>query len=270
MTIIRVFPRRTALTPRDDLAFVGDPPMFRPAADEVHVSVTFTWDRQEAERLADAWRQYYPVVKIGGPAVDHGCNGFLPGRYVKPGVTFTSRGCNNDCPWCLVPEREGALVEYEDFTAGNIVNDNNLLQCRPRHLDQVFRMLRGQHLIHLSGGLESWRVTDDIADQVRGVAIRQLFLAADTHGSLKPLKVAVRRLTGLSRQKLRCYVLLGFNGETTSEAIARLEDVWAVGCMPYAQLYQPPDRFIEYSSDWKAIMREWSRPAAMVTNHKGG
>ena len=53
--IARVFPRRTSATPDDELAFVGDPPLFLPAADEAHVSCTLTWDRPEAERLARAW-----------------------------------------------------------------------------------------------------------------------------------------------------------------------------------------------------------------------
>lgn len=43
MTLIRVFPRRTKWTPTDSYAFVGDPPMMRPEADEVHVSCVFTW-----------------------------------------------------------------------------------------------------------------------------------------------------------------------------------------------------------------------------------
>ena len=68
MNIIRVFPRRTSYTPTDNMAFVGDPPLFRPDADEVHVSVTFTWDKSEGERLADAWSQYYQNVKLGGVA----------------------------------------------------------------------------------------------------------------------------------------------------------------------------------------------------------
>ncbi len=59
MKIIRVFPRRTSLTPTDAYAFVGDPPMWRPEADEVHISCSFTWDRVEVERLASAWAQYY-------------------------------------------------------------------------------------------------------------------------------------------------------------------------------------------------------------------
>ena len=80
MNVIRVFPRRTALTPTDDMAFVGDPPMMRPEADEVHVSCTFTWDKAKAFRLYEAWGQYYPDVRIGGPAInDNEVNGFVAG-----------------------------------------------------------------------------------------------------------------------------------------------------------------------------------------------
>jgi len=38
MKIARVLPRRTSATPDNELAFIGDPPLFLPAADEVHVS----------------------------------------------------------------------------------------------------------------------------------------------------------------------------------------------------------------------------------------
>ena len=68
-------------------------------------------------------------MRLGGPAFNSPCNGFEPGLYVVPGVTFTTRGCNNQCPWCLVPEREGRLVEYRDFAPGHTIQDNNLLQA---------------------------------------------------------------------------------------------------------------------------------------------
>src|SRR3972149_2005795 len=120
MEIIRVFPRRTAPTPTDALAFFGSPPLIgpggqKPAASEVHVSVTFTWDIPTAERLALAWGQHYPRVLLGGPALDSRPDGFIPGRYLRAGVTFTSRGCNLHCPWCLVPRREGPLRLIPDF-----------------------------------------------------------------------------------------------------------------------------------------------------------
>ncbi len=51
MRLIRVFPRRTSLTPTDSMSFIGDPPTILPEADEVHVSVTFTWDINEGHLL---------------------------------------------------------------------------------------------------------------------------------------------------------------------------------------------------------------------------
>lgn len=42
MKLTRVFPRKTKATPDDALAYFGPPDLFA-EADEVHVSVTFTY-----------------------------------------------------------------------------------------------------------------------------------------------------------------------------------------------------------------------------------
>ena len=267
MRILRVFPRRTKFTPIDDYAFVGRPPfeIIRPDVDEVHISVTFTWDKELAQELKMAWEQYYPIVRIGGPAFNYNPEKFEPGVYIKKGVTFTSIGCNHNCPWCLV-EREGKLKEISDFYAGNIVQDNNLLQCSRGHLRRVIDMLKKQRGIELSGGLDPALITNEIADELRALSIHQIFLAADTQARLKSLEKAVKNLDGFGRNKLRCYVLLGFD-QTISEATEQLETVWDIGCMPHAQLYQPPDKWIEYSQEWLDLNRNWSRPAIMKAMH---
>jgi len=256
------------MTPQDDYAFVGDPPseMIRPQADEVHISCTFTWDIPRARHLVSAWGQYYSIVKLGGCAVGSPADGFLPGMYVRHGVTFTSRGCNNQCPWCLVPQREGKLREL-DIQQGNNVLDNNVLQCSKGHRAKVFDMLRSQYSVELSGGLESTLITDSIADDIRGLRISQVFLAADAKPALKALERALRRLQ-LPRDKARCYALLAFGGETISEATERLESIWELGAMPFAQLYQPPDKYIDYPKEWRKLAWVWSRPAAMKAEHK--
>jgi len=261
MRIIRVFPRRTAFTPTDDYAFVGDPPMLRPEAEEVHVSCVFTWDIPRAKRLAEAWGQYYHV-ETGGPAFGTPCNGFSPGLYVKGGVTFTSRGCNNRCPWCLVPEREGKVKELP-ITEGYIIQDNNLLQCRRSHIERVFEMLRTQRRVEFTGGLDARLLKDWVIEELRSCHLYQLFLACDTKQRIGQLRDAVQRL-GLPRDKVRCYVLIAFDPtETTGEAEQRLIEVYQAGCLPFAQLYQPPDRYIKYSEDWRNLARTWSRPAVM-------
>ncbi len=263
MRIVRVFPRRTKWTPIDDMAFVGDPPLQRPEADEIHVSCTFTWDIKKAKRLQAAWGQYYPVVKIGGPAFGSPCNGFIPGQYISHGVTFTSRGCNKRCPPCLVWRREGRLKESDDFPAGPVVQDNNLLQCSSAHLDAVWAMLSTQYMIQLTGGLDATMVTPQIAERLRGLRIDQLFFACDTREAIKPVRKALKLLS-MPRDKARCYALLKFNpDETISEATERMVEIWEAGAKPFAQLYQPPDRWIDYPLEWKNFQRTWQRPAAM-------
>jgi hypothetical protein len=263
--VIRVFPRKTSFTPVDDFSFVGDPPLFRPHADEVHVSVTFTWDKVEGKRLQEAWSQYYPVVKLGGPAFGDIANRFVPGMYVKPGVTFTTRGCNNRCPWCLVPGREGKLFEISDFSPGYIVQDNNLLQASRKHIKNVLSMLSHQpRAAVFSGGLQSSLVDDWFVRQLLTMRIGCVFLSADTENSLQPLEKALQRLSFLPFRKLRVYVMIGM--ETIEAAKQRLEKVWQLGGLPFAQLYQPEDgEFIHYSQDWLDLARTWSRPAAMFT-----
>ena len=271
--IIRVFARKTSYTPQDELVLSPTPPLeyFRPRADEVHISVTFTWDIERGRQLAEAWAEYYPVVKIGGPAMNTTPDGFTPGMYVKHGVTFTSRGCNHQCPWCLVRQCEGKLQEIIDFAPGHIVQDNNLLQTSKQHQDRVFAMLRSQRRkVYLKGGLESTLIDDRVASELQTLNIGQIFLAADTKASLKPLEKALGKLKSLDRRQKMVYVLMAYGDETTDEAIERLEAVWQLGGLPFAQLYQPANEWIKYPREWLDLAREWSRPAIMFAKHRGG
>ena len=101
MKTIRVFPRRTSYTPDDPYVFIGEPP-FReliPEHDEVHISCTFTWDKTRCENLAYQWEVATDKpVKLGGVAFGSPVEGFIPGRYIKSNIVFTTRGCNNNCP----------------------------------------------------------------------------------------------------------------------------------------------------------------------------
>jgi len=272
--IIRVFPRRTSMTPRDPFAFVGEPPLpqFRPPTSyPVHVSVTFTWDIEKGYHLRDAWHSVgYKYPKLGGPAFnDSPINGHYQSKYLKDNVFITSTGCNCNCPWCLVPMREGKLKEKKGAFVGAVdanddiyIQDNNLLQCSQEHIDEVFRCLRFYKRIQFTGGLDSRLVNDRIVEGLRSLRIKQLFLACDTKEAIRPLRKAIDKLAGF-KGRIRCYVLLGFGNESISEATARLEDVWRAGAMPFAQLYQPPDQYIDYPKEWQLLARIWSRPAAM-------
>ena len=96
MKTARVFPTKTSMGPTDRDAYFGEPELFMPEYNEIHISVAFTWDIERAKWLAKQW-EFVAPVKIGGPAVNGEGNGFVPGQYLRHGVTITSRGCPNRC-----------------------------------------------------------------------------------------------------------------------------------------------------------------------------
>lgn len=122
------------------------------------------------------------------------------------------------------------------------------------------KMLRKQKAIEFKGGLESGRVTEKLADDIRSLSIKTLWLACDNKNSINPLKKAVGILknVGFTRSHLYCYVLIG---KDRQEEENRLYEVLNCGCIPFAQLYRNSDDSTKYSKEWKNFQREWSRPA---------
>ncbi len=261
--MIRVFPRKTKWTPIDDLAFVGDPELTRPQNQPVKISVTFTWDIPEGERLYRSWSRFYDDVELGGPAFDDPGSDFKPGLFVKKGVTITSRGCSKNCDWCLVPKREGWIRELP-IVDGNDVADNNLLACSKTHILAVFEMLRRQkEPIKLSGGFDAEILQPWHIDLLKTIRLKYVWFACDYPGSLKNIERVSDLMADFSREKKRCYVLIGFKDENPKKAEKRLEQVYNLGFLPMAMLYQAPfTAKNRYAKEWHDLQRKWSRPAA--------
>jgi len=265
MKIARVFPTRTNMSPMDRDAYFGLPGLFASQRyEEIHVSVAFTWDIERANWLKKQWEMIAPV-KIGGPAINgEPTNGFETGKYLKKGVTITSRGCPNRCPFCFVKQD---LIELKDFPEGNIIQDNNILACSGNHLDKVFQMLSCQKQINFSGGFESSRITDQIIERLRGLSVYQVWLSYDLPDAEKPLKKAVDKLRKyFRREQLRCYVLIGFHGDTLEKAESRLRRAWEIGTLPFAMRYRTPqktwkDSYLFEDKLWSLFTRKWTRPA---------
>lgn len=267
--MIRVFPHRNKWTPTDELAFVGEPPLFRPAdrATPVRVSVTFTWHRREAERIAASWANYYDDVRIGGPAYEDVGGEFTPGQFLKEGCTITSRGCPKRCGWCVVPTREGAVRELT-IKPGWIVQDNNLLACSEKHIRAVFEMLRAQgRRIYFNGGLDKHFLKDWHREMFDSIKLGELWFACDTAQDIVWLERASKILQGIALRHRRCYTMIGYGGESLLDAARRIERVFELGFMPFCQLYQPEHTLI-YPEDWRELRRKWARPAAYMAQEK--
>ncbi len=268
LRLIRVFPRRTKATPDDELARFGPPGLFD-RADVVHISVTFTYDKPAAERLAEQWHKIAPVM-IGGVAYgDRGLD-FKPGKYIKQGYTFTSRGCPRRCWFCSVWHAWPEPMPILPLREGWNILDDNLLACPRSHVEAVFAMLRRQgRRIEFTGGLEARSLEDYQVGLLADLKPRpNCFFAYDPGDPFETLENAARRMlsAGFTRRshRLRCYVLIGYPKDSFAGAEKRLRDMVRIGFTPMAMLWRPEKPSQQRwapSADWRGFQRRWARPA---------
>jgi hypothetical protein len=267
MRIIRVFPRKTRATPTDELAYFG-PPDMRAEADEVHVSVTFTYDKAIAEQLAEMWRPVAPV-KIGGVAYGDSSLEFIPGRYIRPGYTITTRGCPRRCWFCGVWRKWPSVNVLPIHDGYNVLDDNLLAAPRP-HVEAVFAMLHRQNRrVEFTGGLEALSLQDYQVDLLARLRPQpNMFFAYDPDDEFETLAHAARRLLSAGftarSHRLRCYVLIGFPKDTFELAEKRLTAIMKLGFTPMAMLWRPSTTSEEKwapGPKWRPFQRRWVRPA---------
>ena len=251
MKIIRVFPRRTKLTPDDENVRVACVPGLFDEADEVHVSVLFKEDLPKAERLAKEWSKV-ALVKIGG--------------------VITSRGCVNQCWFCDAWRNEGNEIRELPITDGWNVMDNNLLRCSENHVRKVFEMLHRQpERARFTGGFEAKALQDWHVDLLARLRLQAVFFAYDRPADLDSLRSAGKRLLEagftIESRKLQAYCLIGWRGDSLDRAETRLRQCFEAGFIPFAMLYR--DGKNEPSKDWKRLARVWARPAIIFAKMKG-
>lgn len=240
------------------MCFFDQPDLFVPEVDEVHVSVTFTGDKERAESLAETWKHVAPVT-IGGPAYDDPGGEFVPGRYLKKGYVITSRGCPNKCWFCSVWKRSGDVKEL-DITEGWIMQDDNILACSENHIRSVFEMLSRQTNPVRLNGMEAKLLKEWHVDLIWDLKPQQMFFAYDTDDDLEPLVNAGKmlRYANRTRSSCSCYVLIGYRGDTVNKAEKRCLQAWDAGFMPFAMLYS--DKNGKVDEDFKKFQRQWCRP----------
>jgi len=151
---------------------------------------------------------------------------------------------------------------YADFIYRINFKHRKILACSEGHIRAVFAMLgRQKERPLLTGGLESRLLRQWHVDLIRDARVERMYFANDTQSDYEPLVAAGRLLAenGITRQahKARCYVLIGFPGDTFDAAEKRLRDTWAAGFVPFAMLYR--NAAGETPSDWRRFQTEWVR-----------
>jgi len=146
---------------------------------------------------------------------------------------------------------------------GYNVLDSNLLATSENHIRKVFAMLKNQpERPILTGGLEARRIKGWIVDLLRESKTKRFYCAYDCDSDLEPLVYAGQLLRdgGISKksQTARCYVLIGYPGDTMDNAEKRLRQAWVAGFFPFSMLYRNEQGIV--NADWAKMQRCWTRP----------
>ena len=269
MKVLRIFPRKTNATPMDENVIINRTPNLFDEADQIRISVAFTWDIPKAEFLYKAWSGVAPT-SMGGPAFNEVGGEFEPGLYLKDGYTITSRGCNNKCWFCSVWKREQGVRELPIKQGYNIVDDN-LLACSDEHIKAVFDMLRSQDKPAIfSGGIEAKLLKQWHIDLFTSIRLKESFCAYDTPDDYEPLveagKLFKQANITLENRKARCYVLIGYPNDKFPEALKRIKQTIDAGFFPFAMLWRNEKG--EFKREWKQFQRQWANPIITAVNLK--
>jgi hypothetical protein len=130
-------------------------------------------------------------------------------------------------------------------------------------------LLRQKERPRFTGGFEALRFTEWHAEWVKRLNPKVMFFAYDTPDDHEPILEAAKILRKYeilsSSNSVRCYVLIGWKGDTFEAAEARLQEAMKAGYMPMAMLYDL-GKGMDDIQTWKRFQREWANPT--IVGHK--
>lgn len=146
--------------------------------DTVYISCLFSWNRSKAYSIATLLKTMNMKVEIGGSGVD--LDKKLPKEieHLQPdyelygldySIGFLTRGCIRNCPWCIVPKKEGNIKLHsplKEFLHRRhrkvLLLDNNLL-AHPDHKELLMELLGERLQVCFNQGLDIRLVDDENA-----------------------------------------------------------------------------------------------------------
>lgn len=164
---------------------------------------------------------------------------------------FLTRGCPNNCPFCIVCAKEGRksckVADLSQWWHGEkeiVLMDPNLLACRD-HMELLGQLAESKAMVDINQGLDARLLAEDNIAALRGLRIKDIHFAWD----LMDREKAVLRGLDLwlkHGKKDRhgnwgtVYVLTNFN-TTMEENLYRIYKLDDMGFNPYVMVYDKPN-----------------------------
>lgn len=235
----------------------GDPTWHR-----VYASAIFERTRTACERV----RAIYPAAVIGGTGWDVASSLAAYGIPAGPldysdypswrqSIGFTQRGCRLSCEFCVVPRKEGRVVEAqtiaelwrgEPYPREVILLDNDFFG-QPNWRARIDEMRAGGFRVSFNQGINARMLTDEAAAAIASVDYRddkmkakRIYTAWDSRKDearlFRGLEALVRH--GVKPDHIMVYMLIGYwPGETHEDRDHRRRRLREFGARPYPMPY---------------------------------
>ncbi len=236
--------------------------------DEICASCVFPKNYKNINNYA------YSNIQTGGSGID--INKKLPDEieFIKPdyslynidyGVGFLSRGCVRKCPWCIVPQKEGKLKEWQDpeeFVNEKsnkiVLYDNNFLAL-PNHNKWLQKMVDKKWRIDINQGMDIRLIDEENAGLLKKMKRwKPLRFAWDSMDYEKDVRRGIEILKKAGINNSQFYLLSGFN-TTLEEDKYRFEVLRGLGVSPFVMTYdfKKQPKIIQEFGRWGTMPYFW-------------
>ena len=162
---------------------------------------------------------------------------------------FLTRGCPNNCPFCIVCAKEGRksckVADLSDWWNGQkniVLCDPNLLACRD-HMDLLGQLADSKAWVDMNQGADARMLTEKNIEALNRVKFKRIHFAWDlmdrSEQIIKGLNLYLEH-GKIQDPRRRCvYVLTNFN-TTMEENLYRVYTLCDMGYDPFVMVYDKP------------------------------
>ncbi len=241
--------------------------------DFVYISCIFPQNRSKALGMA----KFYPNAKVSFGGVGLDLKSKLPYdiEHTMPDYSlygsdysmgFSTRGCIRDCPWCIVPEKEGWIREHAPIAEFLHPEHNKLLlidnnfTASPDCIKKLKQLAEWGGKVSFNQGLDIRLINENLAQLLSNIRYydsdfneRRLYFSYDQSGIEVEVERGVDLLeaAGVPRGHLMFYMLVGFNSSHQDD-LQRFEFLIKLGVDPFVMVYnkRDDDHWLTQFSRW--------------------
>lgn len=159
---------------------------------------------------------------------------------------FLTRGCCNDCGFCIVSKKEGRcsvkvadLSEWWNGQKEIVLLDPNILACKDRK-ELLQQLIDSGAKVDFTQGLDARFITAEIADMLKQIKTKTYHFAFDFMKNEKQIIQGLKTFVDIVKpNKRQCYVYVLTNYDTTFvEDWYRVKKLREIGLDPDIRVYR--------------------------------